>query len=179
MSAIVALLRGINVGKAKRLAMADLRRITHDIGGRDVATLLNSGNLVAAIDGKSAPEFATRLKSAIRNELGIDVPVIAKWAGEFTDVLEENPFATNLADPTRLLVAFTQARPDLAELEGLTSSGAPPEELVVGRHAAFLHVPAGLLESKIGPALLATKGVTTRNWATCLKIGNLLSERTG
>src|SRR6478736_4542725 len=42
----VALLRGINVGKAKRIAMADLRKLCEGLGYEDVSTLLNSGNIV-------------------------------------------------------------------------------------------------------------------------------------
>ncbi|HSD71146.1 MAG TPA: DUF1697 domain-containing protein, partial [Thermoanaerobaculia bacterium] len=40
----VALIRGINVGRAKRVAMADLRALVGDLGYGDVRTLLNSGN---------------------------------------------------------------------------------------------------------------------------------------
>src|SRR5204863_1567267 len=42
----VALLRGINVGTAKRVAMADLRQLMTGLGYSDVRTLLNSGNVV-------------------------------------------------------------------------------------------------------------------------------------
>ena len=42
----VALFRGINVGKAKRIAMADLRALLEKLGYTDVKTLLNSGNAV-------------------------------------------------------------------------------------------------------------------------------------
>ena len=46
MSRHVALLRGINVGKAKRIAMADLKTLMERLGYREVRTLLNSGNVV-------------------------------------------------------------------------------------------------------------------------------------
>ena len=42
----VALIRGINVGHAKRVAMADLRKLFEDLGYREVRTLGNSGNVV-------------------------------------------------------------------------------------------------------------------------------------
>ena len=42
----IALLRGINVGRAKRIAMADLRELLASMGYTDVRTLLNSGNVV-------------------------------------------------------------------------------------------------------------------------------------
>lgn len=42
----IALIRGINVGKAKRIAMSDLRELCTNLGFTDVKTLLNSGNVV-------------------------------------------------------------------------------------------------------------------------------------
>src|SRR3954469_7016594 len=42
----IALLRGINVGKAKRVAMAELRALVEGLGYGDVRSLLNSGNIV-------------------------------------------------------------------------------------------------------------------------------------
>ena len=56
----VALLRGINVGTAKRIAMADLRGVMTGLGYSDVRTLLNSGNVVftapprSGVSGRSA-----------------------------------------------------------------------------------------------------------------------------
>jgi len=52
----VALIRGINVGRAKRVAMADLRAVVTDLGYRDVRTLLNSGNVVFADGGLDGNE---------------------------------------------------------------------------------------------------------------------------
>jgi uncharacterized protein (DUF1697 family) len=51
-----------------------------------------------------------------------------------------------------------------------------PERLIVTEHAAYLYCPDGILQSKVGEAMLgkAGKGVTTRNWATVLKIHALL-----
>jgi len=44
----VALLRGINVGKAKRVGMADLRTVVEELGYTDVKTVLATGNIVLA-----------------------------------------------------------------------------------------------------------------------------------
>jgi hypothetical protein len=46
MTECIALLRGINVGRAKRIAMADLRGLFVDLGHKEVRTLLNSGNVL-------------------------------------------------------------------------------------------------------------------------------------
>src|SRR6195952_6121633 len=50
----VALLKGINVGKAKRLAMADLRDLLGGLGYTDVVTHLQSGNVAFTGSGAAA-----------------------------------------------------------------------------------------------------------------------------
>jgi uncharacterized protein (DUF1697 family) len=55
----VALLRGINVGRGNRVAMADLRRLTEALGHTEVATYIQSGNVLFA-----SPD--TRLRGARR-----------------------------------------------------------------------------------------------------------------
>ncbi len=46
MNTYVALVRGINVGSKRSLPMKELVSIVEDVGGRDVATYLQSGNAV-------------------------------------------------------------------------------------------------------------------------------------
>ena len=65
MSTYVALLRGINVGKAKRIAMADLRALLEDLGHTDVVTLLNSGNVVFRSGRKIPAKIAAEIAAAI------------------------------------------------------------------------------------------------------------------
>jgi len=60
----VALIRGINVGKAKRVAMADLRALLEKLGYGDVRTLLNSGNIVYTVPAKLRGDSAARIQKA-------------------------------------------------------------------------------------------------------------------
>ena len=176
MPAFVALLRGINVGKAKRVAMADVRRIVQDLDCTDVSTLLNSGNVVFQHPKTPSARVAAKLAAAFAAQLKFAVPVVVKSSAEFVTVLNENPFARQVADPSRLLVAFTQEAKALAALSALIPQASPGEQFAVGKHAAFLHSPGGIVQGKIGIALLGKAGqlATTRNWATCLKLYALL-----
>jgi uncharacterized protein (DUF1697 family) len=67
----VALLRGINVGKAKRIAMGDLRAIVEKLGYGDVRTLLNSGNVVFSVPAKLRGDPGPRIEEAVRKRTGI------------------------------------------------------------------------------------------------------------
>ena len=179
MTAFVALLRGVNVGKAKRVPMADLRGIVEELGGTSVKTLLNSGNVVLDRVRATPSKLALELSAAIEARLKVKVPVIVKSSAEFTAVMKENRLSKHASDHSRLLVAFTQESKALARLSSLSPLTAPPDEFTVGEHAAYLYCAAGILESKLGAALVGKSGesATTRNWATCLKLLSLLCER--
>ena len=58
-SRYVALIRGINVGRAKRIAMADLRTLLAELGYVDVRTILNSGNVVFSASNSSRAALAS------------------------------------------------------------------------------------------------------------------------
>src|SRR5688500_19506326 len=103
----VALFRGINVGKAKRVAMADLRTLLGRLGYTDVATLLNSGN--AVFTGKAEPvvRHAARIRDAVAKTLGVEAHVVVKSAKDIAAIVKGNALAA-ATDPSRLLVALVQ-----------------------------------------------------------------------
>lgn len=172
MATYVALLRGVNIGKAKRVPMADLRDVLAGLGCTEVATLLNSGNAVFKSKARSGSGCAKAIASALVDRFGFDVPVVVKSAPELSAVVAGNPLRFTEADHSRLLVAFAQDVGNLASLRGLESLVVPPEQFAIGSHAAYLLCASGQLESKAGAALLGKAGraATTRNWATVLKL---------
>jgi uncharacterized protein (DUF1697 family) len=107
------------------------------------------------------------------------VPVIVKSASELAAIISENPIRAGADEHPRLLVAFVQDTKALSSLVAIESLVVAPEQFAVGQNAAYLFCAAGILESKAGEALLgkAGKSVTTRNWATVLKLQALASER--
>ena len=168
----IALLRGINVGKAKRVAMADLRGLMEDLGFTNVRTLLNSGNAVFDAKAGTAAAHAKRLRAAIGESLGVDCEVIVKTAADLAAAIAEHPLRSHANDDARLLVMFTQEASVLAELKTLEAQSWTPEAFAVGQHAAWLWCADGIIESRVAKAvgkLLKQRG-TTRNWATVEKL---------
>jgi uncharacterized protein (DUF1697 family) len=178
MPAYVALLRGINVGKAKRIPMAELRSVLQGLGYNRVATLLNSGNAVFLARTGSPEAHAKAITNELRRQFHFEVPVVVKSASELDRITQENVLAASVQNPSRLLVAFAQDHTALAGLSHLGALVVPPEEFVLGKHAAFLDCPAGFLQSRAATAILGTFGktVTTRNWATVLKLHALAAK---
>lgn len=172
----VALLRGINVGRAKRVAMADLRKLLDDLGFAQVRTVLNSGNVVYD-GGKVAPaDAAARIEEALVLKLGVAARVTVLSASQFAELIEQNPLAP-AADAARLLVLVLNNPADVQRLAPLLQQPWQPEALALGRWAAYAWCPDGVLASKVVAALgvLLGDGVTSRNWATMQKLHALLN----
>lgn len=173
----VALIRGINVGRAKRVAMADLRAMMERLGYADCRTLLNSGNVVFTAGRDNPSRSVDRIEQAMSKELGVEAPVIVLDAGDFSSVVDENPLIEIATDPSRLMVAFLMRPDDLKRLEPLAHEDWGLEALALGRNqAAYLWCPEGVIKSRLTEAVAGAldKVVTARNWNTVLKIAAVL-----
>ena len=172
MPTLIALLRGINVGKAKRVAMADLRKLVEKLGYTDVRTLLNSGNVVFKSTSTDTAKAATRIEKALLESTGISRRVLVVTAAELATAVKENPLLKVADNPSRLLVAFLANPADLAGLKPLLKQDWGKEVLAIGSRVAYFWLPDGVIDSKIFAALSRKPSgdVTTRNWATVLKI---------
>jgi uncharacterized protein (DUF1697 family) len=174
----VALLRGINVGGHKRVAMADLRRVVESLGHTDVATYIQSGNVVftAADPAARGEELAAELEKAIAGELGVTCRVTVRNSAELAEVEAVNPFAD---EPNPKLVhAFfllDEPAPETAAFvaDAQAKAAGRDEARIVGR-TLYLHTPDGFGRSEL--AALLSKGArnpvvgTARNWATVRKL---------
>lgn len=178
MPTFVILLRGVNVGKAKRVPMADFRELLEGLGFSSITTLLNSGNAVAIGPRKSSGSLAKTVAKAMEATFGFEVPVIVKTSAELTRAVDGNQFARDAKDHSHLLVVFSQDSDALEQLQPIGRLVTPREQFAIGSDAAYLHCAGGILESKAAEALLGKvgKAVTTRNWATVLKLHALATN---
>src|SRR3954469_96067 len=116
----VALLRGINVGKNKRIPMPGLRDALEAAGYTDVRTLLVSGNVVLTPpDERGADEVADDVSRVVRENWGHDVRVVVRTVDELRAAVDACP-VPEPENGSRFFVAFLSATP--AELP-------PPEVL--------------------------------------------------
>ena len=165
MTRSVALLRGVNVGASTRVPMAHLRSMVEQIGGSDVVTHLNSGNVL--FRGELTGDLARRIHS----ELGVSTKVVTVDAAKLDLIIADMPFIGE--DDAKLGVVFMDSVPKSIE----EPDGLAPEQIVLGKHAAYLDVPNGFGKSKLTPAWFKKQlppEATTRNWRTVLKLRELL-----
>ncbi len=170
----VALLRGINVGGKKRVAMSDLRALLESLGYRDVGTYLQSGNAVFTAARGKAKELERRIASAIDAELGLDVKVLVRTATELTTVIDENPFATRRADPKQLHVVFLSAAPASNKIASVDRDRLAPDQFEPGSRVLYLRLVNGIAGSRM-PDWERALGLTatTRNWNTVTRLHTL------
>ncbi len=174
----IALFRGINVGKAKRVAMADLRTLLEKLGYGDVRTLLNSGNVVFTTRSAAASDAADRIGKAMTRDLGVTARITVITAAVLDAAIKDNPLVKPSRDPSRLLVTFLADPKDRKQLKPLVEQDWATEGFVLGKHAAYLWCPEGILQSRAAKALEKALGdrATSRNWATMLKLQALAAD---
>jgi uncharacterized protein (DUF1697 family) len=175
----VSLIRGINVGGNRKIAMERLRAVHAAAGLENPRTLLQSGNVVFIAGKEKRVALEARIAAALADEMGVAVEVLVRAADEVRAVLAANTLkAEAKADPSHLLVMFLKDRVDKAKAAKATALTAGPELVRPGKEELYLYYPppAGIGKSKLTGAViekaLGTIG-TARNWTTLTRISAL------
>src|ERR1700683_974052 len=112
----IVMLRGINLGPARRVPMAELRALFSEAGYEDVRTYVQSGNIVLRSTATAAEleRDATRL---ISERFGFDVRVIVRTRTDLARVVKRTPLGEVADNPKRYQVSFLSAKPDSSVAE--------------------------------------------------------------
>jgi uncharacterized protein (DUF1697 family) len=181
MHSYVALLRGINVGGQKKIRMQELRDLCESISLEDVATYVQSGNLIFSSTDTDPASIASSIERAVRDRFGFEVPVFVRTRAELEEVAGSNPFAAEQdIDENTLAVVFLADRPTPTSLENIKPSAPTGDRFeVAGRHI-YLHCPGGFARTKLSNNFFENRMklvATTRNWKTVNALGGMLNER--
>jgi uncharacterized protein (DUF1697 family)/enamine deaminase RidA (YjgF/YER057c/UK114 family) len=185
----LALLRGINVGGRNKVAMAELRQVVASLGHREVATYIQSGNVVFAAADAAADtsRLAEELEVAIATQLAVAPAVVVVSGDELRQVVRDNPYPDE-PNPRAVHAVFLRAAPAPEAMGAVAEAvsrakagGARDEARLIGR-TLYLWTPDGLGRSRLAADLLPLPpkrhlGVigTARNWATVTKLVGLLA----
>ncbi|WP_416978287.1 DUF1697 domain-containing protein [Streptomyces sp. T028] len=170
-----ALLRGINVGGARKLPMAGLRTLMGGLGYGDVRTYLQSGQAVFSSAHGDEESLAAELAGAITQEFGFDVDVLVRDHAYLKTIAEACPFPAADLQPKQLHVTYFSGPVEAGRFAEIDQAAHLPEEFRLGDRALYLYAPDGLGRSKLGEMLSRprfTKGLvaTSRNWNTVVKL---------
>ncbi len=179
----VALLRGINLGGHKKVAMADLRAVVADLGHADVATYIQSGNVLFSTDQTDNAALADAIERAVASQLGVESRILVLSRAELAQVARDNPYPGE-PNPRAVHVVFLPAEPSPEMVTSLAEAlatrwrakGSRDTAQYAGR-ALFLHTPDGFGRSELAVQLgrgrgpMSARGAgTARNWATVTKL---------
>lgn len=179
MTTYIALLRGINVGGHRRVAMSDLRELLTKLGFVEARSLLQSGNLVFRSDPRTSATLERLLEAESKKRLRLQTDYFVRTAAEWNRIVAGNPFREAAKrDPAQLLVLFAKHAPNATNLKAVQTAITGPEVMrAVGKHI-YVTYPAGIGRSRLTGALLEKKlatRLTGRNWSTVVKLGELAS----
>jgi len=171
----VALLRGINVGAAKRVSMSDLRAVVSGLGFENVRTLLNSGNVVFTT-ARPATDIGGRIEKALEEHTGVWARVTVLRGSELVQIVDSNPLASFTKHASRLMVSVLNSAADRRRLEPLVKRDWGDEAIALGERVAYVWCPNGTIKSVVFHELarIVRDAVTTRNWATMTKLHAML-----
>lgn len=173
----VALLRAVNVGGCK-LPMAELREVCAGLGWENVATYIQSGNVVFEAAGQPAALEAA-LEQAVTARFGFVRPVIVRSARQWADYAAGSPFPeAEQNKPNYLLLGLAKSAVAAGAAEILQARGTAGEQVRQEQDALWFWFPDGSGVSKLTPSAIdkATGSpVTTRNWRTVLKLQEMLT----
>lgn len=174
----VALFRGINVGGRNRLPMADLTALVEELEAADVASYIQSGNLVFRHAATAPDELALAIREAVAREHGFEPALLLLSPRAFRAAAEGNPFTEATDHPARLHLGLLESQPPAPDLERLAELAAEDERFRLAGPVFYLHAPAGIGRSKLAANAESAIGVamTLRNWRTVEAIGGMIGQ---
>lgn len=187
MATHLALLRGINVGGHGKLPMAHLREIVVGLGHADVATYIQSGNVVFTSQAHHPPaDHAAALQQAIKRECGLAPVVVVREAQEWGEVIRADPYPADVESKTVHLAAQQEPigddqREAIEQVLREHQEADGPDHLTVIGTVTYLHTPGGIGRSRLAERLARVRNAgqdraTARNRASAHRLLDLLRE---
>ena len=120
MARYIALLRGINVGGHKMIAMSDLREFMAHMGFEDPQSILQSGNLIFRSKAQPTGKLEQLLEAGIKKRLSLETHFFVRTAQEWHSVIAHNPFPEEAEhDPGHLVVMLFKSAPEPGDVKAL------------------------------------------------------------
>jgi len=160
----VALLRGVNLVKRNRVAMAPLRALCEELGCTNVRTYIASGNVVFD-STETAAVLRTKLEHGIEREFGISIIVVVLSAADLAKAIRQNPFPK--AEAGTVHAAFSEDDIAKADIDRLSALQLEPEEVAIVGRTIYMYLPVGYTNARMPREIDRVKvKVTIRNWRT-------------
>lgn len=173
----IVLLRGINVGRHNRIAMAEFKALLTGLGYTDVRTLLNSGNAVVTTPDPDPAAAARRIQKGISDAFGLSIAVMVRSRALVESVIERNPMPEEAERaPNFFHVGFGDPAPSQERLDSIDATTLGADRIMVRDGTCYLWFADGPQNSPLGEAIRVHKlgaNMTMRSWNTVRKLVSL------
>ncbi|KAB2917657.1 MAG: DUF1697 domain-containing protein [Bacteroidetes bacterium] len=174
MKKYIAILRGVNVSGHNIMPMKELKAAMEKAGFSNVATYIQSGNVVFEHSGTSENEQAAKLTALIKSTFGYDVPVLVRTVDYMKQVHESNPFFKREdVDTEKLHITFLGDEPLAQNIATANTYSYLPDEFIIEGKAVYVYCPNGYGNTKLTNTFFEGKlkvAATTRNLKTVVKL---------
>jgi uncharacterized protein (DUF1697 family) len=147
MGRYVAFLRAVNVG-SRRVVMATARRVLEDLGFQDVASYVNSGNLLFSTVG-TTEELESKIRTSLESEFGFQLTTFARTAKEVQKLVDEKPF--RLASQDTHFVLLPLKRMSANEQKAVLNMANEHDELLISGRDVHWLIHGRSTETTLGP----------------------------
>ena len=170
------MMRGINLGPNRRIPMAQLRELLEQAGYDDVATYVQSGNVVLSSTKRPAT-LQTDVAQLIAERFGFAVPVTARSAAQLAAVIDHDPIPGAAEQPKLYQVTFLTAVAPVGAVARLQALAAGDEQVAAHGREIYTYHPDGIARSKLAVGLgdKALGVATARNWRTVTTLRRMAS----
>ena len=180
MQTYIAILRGINVGGKRIIKMLALKEMFITLGYQNIATYIQSGNVVLQSKKANPIKLAEVITNAISKTFGFDVPVIVFEYETLNNIVEENEFFKHKSKSVEHLhITFLADELTKENQAKIKREDYLPDEFLIHGKAIYLYCPNGYSKSKLTNDFFEKKlrvNATTRNWKTTLAIKEIANQ---
>ncbi|MCX6144510.1 MAG: DUF1697 domain-containing protein [Ignavibacteriales bacterium] len=171
MHTYISMLRGINVSGQKMIKMTELKALYESLRLKNMATYIQSGNVVFQSKDNDPVLIGTSIEKAIEKSFGFPVTVVLRQPADFRKVISKCPFlGTTRTDESKLYVTFLKSRPALALVKAMALvADKSTDTYQISGIEIYLHCLNGYGKTTFSNVFFEKHlkvAATTRNWKT-------------
>jgi uncharacterized protein (DUF1697 family) len=150
-----AFLRGVNLGRNRRVSSSELRALFEGLGFEAVATFRTSGNVVFGAGPE--PDLSARIEAALADSLGYEVDVFLRAADELRAIAAHEPFDPELVASStgKLQVSLLAERPAPAVRNRVLALATDEDRLVFGERELYWLPSGGIRDAGLDMKTIA------------------------
>ncbi|MBA3264448.1 MAG: DUF1697 domain-containing protein [Thermoleophilaceae bacterium] len=169
MARYAAFLRGVNLGRHRKVSGAELKSCFEEMGFEQAETFRTSGNVVFDAGREPRGKLTDTIEGALAKSLGYEVTVFVRTAQEIEAIAEHEPFPAQLvtASMGKLQVSMLNGKPSAAARKRVLALATEDDRLAFGDRELYWLPSGGIrdsalngkaIEDLLGPSTMRTMG---------------------